>query len=130
MFNCDFSNEVIQSIKQIIEEKNQCSLNIQKTFSTYWLRDFAANELRISRLQDFEIIISRVEFENKRAGTMTEVMKVLTNYCQKEHIGQICVQSVATYEMMQFCMKNKIKPKQENIWINDILAGDYVLEIK
>lgn len=42
---------------------------------------------------------------------MTEVIKIQTNYCSKEYIRQICIFRVGTYEMMQFCMKDKIKHK-------------------
>lgn len=126
----DISEEIINAIKKIIEEKEQCKLQVNKSYQTYWLQNFPETEFRISRLGNLQILISRVCFKNRRCGTMSTILELLKEYCIKEEIERIRIQSVETYEMMQFCIKHDMKPWRDNIWIGDVLLGDYDLEIK
>lgn len=131
----DISKEVIDTIKTIIEERDQCVLDIQKSFQTYWMRDSSKiwnpeTEFRISRLGNLQLLISRVRFKNRRCGTMAAILQILKEYCIEEKIERIRVQSVETYEMMQFCLKHEMKPNIDNIWVGDVLLGDYDLMIE
>lgn len=128
----DISPDIIEKIKEIIEENEDCILDVNKSFQTYWFRNVnykggQETEFRIARLGDFQLLISRVYFENKRKGTMTRIMDLLKDYCKEEHIQRIRIQSVETYEMMCFCKKYPLDPCQENIWVDNILMGDYDL---
>jgi hypothetical protein len=123
-------DKIINTIKNIIEEKDQCKLQVNKSYQTYWLQNLPETEFRLSRLGDLQILISRVCFRNRRCGTMSAILQVLKEYCAEEKIKRIRIQSVETYEMMQFCIKHDMKPWRDNIWINNILMGDYDLEIE
>lgn len=129
MIKYEISVEIINNIKDIIEQKQNCKLQLNKTFNTYWLID-KNNEFRISSIGKYQIVISRVEFQNKRLGTMTSIINLLKKYCAKEHILQICIQSVETKEMMNWCIKNNFIPNENAIIkINDLILGDYLFNI-
>jgi len=129
----EIPDEILNELKKVIEENNMCHIQIQKSFSGYWLADdngIEDNELRIFTLGKFRLTISRVNFKYKRKGTMTKVLKILCDFCRKENIDEIVVQSVLTYEMMQFCLKNNFIPSKENILVDNVLTGDYILKMK
>ena len=130
----DISQIIIEDIKEIIEQDNGCILGVEKSFQTYWLRSMEPDEgqeieFRISRLGGIELLISRVCFRNRRNGTMTKILEVLKEYCLDERIQKIRIQSVETYGMMCFCIKNEMIPSPDNIWLDNVLIGDYDLEI-
>ena len=94
--------EIIEQIKKVIEARNDCELTLR---------------------------ISRVCFKNRRRGTMTSIVGILIDYCQREGISEILIQSVETPEMMAFCLKNGFVPSEWNIPTEDVLLGDYILKI-
>lgn len=61
---------------------------------------------------------------------MTSIINLLKEYCAKEHISQICIQSVETKEMMNWCIKNNFIPNENAIIIiDDLILGDYLFYI-
>lgn len=109
-------------------------MEVNKTLGTYWFRNINTygvyeNEFRISTIGNYRLIVSRVAFLNKRKGTMTELLNVLLAFCQENGIGEIVIQSVETYEMMQFCIKNNFAAAYSNIMVGEVLMGDYILKI-
>ena len=121
---------IIEKIKNLIEEKQNCQLNTDKCLYTYWLRG-DNNEFRISQLGNFKVIISRVEFEHKRKGTMSAILQIIKEYCKREGIATICIQSVETEEMVNFCNKNGLIPDEyATIDIDGMIFGDYLLRVE
>ena len=128
----DIDEITIEKIKKIIEIKNGEKVNANKTFQTWWITGADAEselEFRISRIGDAALIISRVNFTKKRVGTMTNIFLILKQFCEKERIAQIKVQSVETKEMMDWCIKNGFSAANFNIQIEDVLSGDYIYKI-
>lgn len=122
----EIDESVIERIKKVIEMKNNEKVNITKTFNTFWLRSEESElEFRVSRLANVKIIISRVEFTKKRNGTMTNIFLILKQYCEKENIKLITVQSVSSKEMMNWCLKNSFKPDYFNFEHDGVVYGDY-----
>lgn len=60
---------------------------------------------------------------------MTAVLSYIMEYCIRNNIPVIVVQSVQTYEMMQFCLKNKFIASPYNSMFEGVLMGDYILRI-
>lgn len=72
------SNEQIERLQAIIESKQNCKCQADVSFGTVWITsDDELNELRVSFLGDFELIVSRVGFNHKHRGTMTAVLEEL-----------------------------------------------------
>lgn len=125
------------NLKKIIEENNECKLNYSDSFNSFWLNDYNGNELRILFLENIQLTVSRVSFQNKRKGTMTKILKELIVFCQKNNINKIIIQSVLTLEMANFCLKNNFKKTDYMFLIesetnpeNKFYSGDYLLEIE
>lgn len=134
MLHTELKDELIEQLKRIIEEKNNCKLEVNKSFYTVWLIDLEEtgtfnNEFRIAPIANQRLIISRVRFTNRRCGTMTDILEALKSYGKKEGFTEILIQSVETFEMMQFCLKNEFKPFPSNILVDDVLMGDYILDL-
>ena len=121
------TNDEIQKIKTIIDTKNNCESTISINFNTIWFYDGEV-ELRLNFLS--KLIVSRVNFTNKRQEIMSEILKVLKDICNKYNIEEICIQSVLTKEMQNFCNKNGFVPDSYTILNDDVLCGDYLLKIK
>lgn len=125
-----FSEDDKQNIKKIIERKNSGNLEITESFNSIWYRDSESEtELRILFLGEIKLTVSRVAFENKRAGTMTEVYVYLRNFCKEKGIKKIVIQSVETKEMANFCLKHRFEPNQYCMDAGDYLMGDYEMII-
>lgn len=128
----DIDEITIEKIKKIIEIKNGEKVNANKTFQTWWITGADAEselEFRVSRLGNNTLIISRVNFPVRRAGTMTNIFLILKQFCEKEKISHITVQSVETKEMMNWCIKNGFVAAEFNIQIEDVLSGDYIYTV-
>lgn len=127
LYKIPLTEEEIYRIKDIIEKKDDCKIEIRKSSSTIW---FVGNnretELRINFLGNLKIIISRVRFHNKRQGTMEMILKLLENYGKKYQIQKLCIQSVMTKEMSNFCNKWHIKPDPyASFQLENFIMGDY-----
>ena len=128
----DIDEITIEKIKKIIEIKNGEKVNANKTFQTWWITGAGAEselEFRVSRLGNATLIISRVNFPVKRVGTMTNIFLILKQFCEKEKIPKITVQSVETKEMMDWCIKNGFAAAEFNIQIEDVFSGDYIYTV-
>lgn len=128
----DIDEITIEKIKKIIEIKNGEKVNANKTFQTWWITGTDAEselEFRVSRLGNSTLIISRVNFPVRRVGTMTNIFLILKQFCEKEKISHITVQSVETKEMMDWCIKNGFTAAEFNIQIEDVFSGDYIYSV-
>ena len=123
------SNEQIERLQAIIESKQNCKCQADVSFGTVWITsDDELNELRVSFLGDFELVVSRVGFTHKRRGTMTSVLEELKKICTEVGVPRIVIQSVLTPEMQAFCQAHHIEPdKNTTRQVGDVLVGDYYL---
>ena len=61
---------------------------------------------------------------------MTAVLQLLDKYCKKYGIVKLCIQSVETKEMSDFCKKWDIKPDPyASFQVNGFMAGDHIKDI-
>lgn len=116
------------NLKLIIECKNNCKLNYSSSFNSFWFNDWIDNELRLLFLNNISLTISRVSFHNKRIGTMTNILKEIISFCEKNNIERIVVQSVLSEEMANFCIKNNFTKQDNDISLG--FYGDYILYLK
>lgn len=120
--------EIIDIIEEIDETKLNCNIPPWGN-SIYLMSKDIETELYIKKGAD-KLIISRVQFKNKRAGIMTKVLKELINVSQCYGYDKIMVESVLSEAMALFCIKNDFKKLsnefEELLWY----AGNYELEIK
>ena len=131
MCNLTFTEDQIETIKNIIEDKDHQKCTVHKSFGTVWIQgETSDTEFRISFLFNFKLIISRVKFQNQRHGIMSSLLEELKSICLGNSVHIICMQSVVTKEMINFCIKQQFKPdpyctisKDGNIY------GDYLLTI-
>lgn len=123
------SNEQIERLQAIIESKQDCKCQADVSFGTVWITsDDGLNELRVSFLGDFELIVSRVGFNHKRRGTMTAVLEELKKTCTEVGVSKIVIQSVLTPEMQAFCRTHHIEPdKSTTMQAGEVLVCDYFL---
>ena len=126
-----FSEEDLSPIIDIIEKAEKTKLNV--TYSP-----FKNNVMLSAHEQETElylklsynnIIISRVQFKNKRQGTMTRLLKEIILIAHKKEIKSVLVESVLTKEMSSFCIKNGFI-RQVNYFDEGSYYGNYLLELK
>lgn len=131
IFDMPLTEEEIAEIKELLETKDHCKVIPQKSFNTIWFHgDNGETELRLNFLGNLKLIVSRVCFHNRRQGTMTAVVQLLDKYCKKYGIVKLCIQSVETKEMSDFCKKWDIKPDPyASFQINGFMAGDHIKDI-
>lgn len=100
----ELTKEQTQRLVNIIEDKQGCICNVSNSMRTVWITsDDGENELRVSFLGNFALVISRVRFSIKRHGTMS----LLLDFCHKAGFR---ADPNATME------------------VDGILTGDYILD--
>jgi len=62
--------------------------------------------LRYGRTSENALVVSRVQFINRRKGKMTELYRILKLIQSKYETGKIVIESVETEEMRNWCQKN------------------------
>lgn len=88
-----------------IESRNNCKLNCTISFNTTWIKDEeATTEFRYAIVGN-RMIVSRVMFKNRRSGCMTTCFEILKQFAAELGYATIVIQSVETYEMLQWCNK-------------------------
>lgn len=129
-----FTDEDIKILQDMIETADKTKLTYRRELSGIWLEsknhDIPVTELRLLILSNIQVTVSRVCFKNERHGTMTSVFEFLKDFCIKNNISQIVIQSVLTKEMAGWCMTHGFNPMNaSSIKLNGITIGDYVFVI-
>ena len=118
-----FSPEDIQAIKTFIEKREGIAVIAEPQMSGVWFHSENWElGVRLLLLADFHLTVSRVAFIHKRRGTMTSLLSLLEDFCIRNQVKQILIQSVETPEMAAWCMKNGFIPDPNaSFWTNNIL---------
>lgn len=97
-----------------------------------WLHDVMyETELRILLLMNIRLTITNVNFCVRRQGTMTQVLQILLEFCRRNSIPTICIQSASTKEMVSFCHKFGFSPDPgASMKVKNMIVGDYIKNIK
>lgn len=128
MFN--FKGIELKDFKKIIEIIEDCEdtkLDVNMSVAgnnIFMMSSEQETELYIKKSLD-SIIISRVNFKNKRKGIMTKVLNELINLTKYYGYNKIIVESVLTEEMSKFCIKNNFIQKPNYFGEFDGYMGDY-----
>jgi hypothetical protein len=127
-----FSENDINELTRILERKEEKRIVYTPQMRGLWLHDVSwETEIRLLVLPGIRLIVSRVCFQKQRAGTMTEILDWMKNYCRKTELSQICVQSVETEAMSAFCFKHGFTPDPvASMKMRDgLVIGDFKLNI-
>lgn len=122
----ELQNELIHEIS--VRNNSDISCNI--SFQTVWLHDESyETEFRYVIFLN-KVIVSRVCFQNRHNGCMTACFEILKKFADVLGYGIIEIQSVETFEMMQWCKKMGFAPREFNMYIKDtngriVCIGDY-----
>ena len=129
-----FSEQEIEELVQLLEQREGVEIEcIPQLGGGIWLHDPTWEmELRLLLLLNYKVTVSRVCFIHKRQGTMTAVLDFLIRFCREHGVPQICVQSVVTKEMANFCLKNGFVPYFTTSFETEegLILGDYVMSIE
>lgn len=129
-----FTDEDIEILQDMIGKAERTKMTCRRELSGIWLEsknhDIPVTELRLLILSNIQVTVSRVCFKNERQGTMTSVFEFLKDFCVKNNINQIIIQSVLTKKMADWCMTHGFNPMNASaIKLNGITIGDYVFVI-
>lgn len=129
-----FTDEDIEILQDMIEKAEKTKMTCRRELSGIWLEsknyDIPVTELRLLILSNIQVTVSRVCFKNTRHGTMRSVFEFLKDFCVKNNINQIIIQSVLTKEMANWCIKHGFNPiKSSSIELHGIVIGDYAFPV-
>lgn len=124
----DLLPEEENAIIRQLEAGEQTTFRCTPGIHSYWFEDNYGAELRIILGMSPTLIISRVNLNNKRKGTMTAILDILKQIGTKHGCKMIVAQSVLTSEMEKWCMKNHFSPsKYASYPTNEGIRGDFEL---
>lgn len=131
MLHLTFTEPQIATLKKIIETQDHQSCIVTKSFNTVWIQgEESDTEFRICFLGNLKLIISRVKFQNQRQGILSFLLEELKKICLENDVHVICIQSVVTKKMINFCLKHHFEPDPYATFLNDgDIYGDYLLHI-
>lgn len=129
-----FTDEDIEILQDMIEKADRIKLTCRRELSGIWLKSKSykepVTELRLLILSNIQVTVSRVCFKNTRHGTMTGIFEFLKDFCIRNNINQIIIQSVLTKEMANWCIKHGFNPiKSSSIELHGIVIGDYAFPV-
>lgn len=131
----NFKPMEISDFKEIIntiQEVEGVELNVTKSImgnNIYMFSMEQETELYIKKSLN-NIIISKVNFKNKRQGLMTKILNELIKITKDYDYDTIMVESVLTKEMSNFCLKHNFIQKPNYFGEYDSYLGDYELKLK
>lgn len=116
-----------------IGNMNSCVIECIKEHNGYWLvSNTSDTEFRFA-LAGKRFIVSRVMFDYRRVGCMTECLSLIKEHLKDSNVDTICIQSVSTYPMAEWCKKNEFEPCVYNMEVkedgNSFLMGDWLLKL-
>jgi hypothetical protein len=126
--------ELQEELISEISRRNDCKIKSDVSFKTIWLHDEGyETEFRYAIFMK-KVIISRVCFNHRHAGSMTACLEILKKYAKKLDYDIIAIQCVETFEMMNWCNKNNFMPSSYSMNITDkkgrvVRIGDYEYNI-
>lgn len=125
--NIIMSPEEKENLRKLLEEQEGVPISVHEGIRELWYQnEDGQSELRLLFLFDYQVTVSRVGFIRRRQGTMTKVLSVLEDFCKKNKVEQLLVQSVETPEMANWCMKMGFTPDPNATFLfNGFLTGDY-----
>ncbi len=127
---CTLPEYVLHELTAILEESEGTAVRVQRTFTGVCLCSAdMRTKLSINVLFNIKLIVTDVNFINRRCGTMSKVFDVLYSFCKLNGISAICIQSVITYEMYRWCLKHSFVPDPSASIVGDegFTVGDYIL---
>lgn len=134
-----FSNEELTKMTQIIEAREDSKIQWSRCYNSvveFYAEDCTETRFRMSFLSQIALIITNVSFENKRCGTMSELLDFLIQRCKEHEIQKIIIQCVMTEEMASFCLKHGFLPntntgvmRKGTHVLKEYLSGDYELSL-
>ena len=129
-----FTDEDIEILQDMIEKAEKTKMTCRRELSGIWLEsknyDIPVTELRLLILSNIQVTVSRVCFKNTRHGTMRSIFEFLKDFCIRNNINQIIIQSVLTKEMANWCIKHGFNPiKSSSIELHGIVIGDYAFPV-
>lgn len=129
----DFDEFFIESMAKLLSQNDATKIKILPQFHGFWLvGENEETELRILRLADFQIIVSRVCITHKRNGCMSEIFRQLIEYARNNHIPRILVQCVNTAEMAAWCEHRGLIHDDRQTYhrlVDGYKTGDYIWSI-
>lgn len=126
-----FSEQDIANISSLLESKEGVSFVCEPQMSGVWFHDEDWEaEVRLLLLADIKLTVSRVIFRNRRQGTMSQLLLILEDFCVRNKVKEIVVQSVETPEMAAWCLKHKFIPNPYvSFSRDDVVYGDYIKKV-
>lgn len=119
-----------ESLMDEISKRNGCKLQCDISFKKVWIHDENyETEFRYVIFLN-KLIVSRICFKNRHSWCMTACFEILKQFSDKLNYDIIEIQSVQTFEMMQWCRKMNFVPNQWNLDVIDsqnrkVFIGDY-----
>lgn len=105
------SIEDFNEIKDILEKDSEGDVITHIPYNRYvWFSGGYGVELYLKCSRD-ELIISRINLNNKRSGIATKILKLLKEYAINNNFKSIVVESTLTKEMNHFCLKHNFEPQ-------------------
>lgn len=129
----DFDEFFIESMAKLLGQNDDTKIKIMPQFHGFWLiGDNEETELRILRLANYQLIVSRVCITHKRNGCMSEIFRRLIEYARENSIPRIVIQCVSTAEMAAWCEHRGLAHDGQQTYcrlVNGYKTGDYIWSI-
>ncbi len=131
IFTTSYSDSDIAQIQQLLENAEKVPVTCEREFSGIWFQsEDRETELRLLVLSTISVTVSRVSLRNKRQGTMEKIFEFLKDFCYRNHVSKIVIQSVLFPGMAKWCEKNGFTPEPTCILLNGFMSGDWQYFIK
>ena len=126
-----FTIEDIYHILDVLEQGESSEITCVVDGSTCCFSSTdKTTELLIGIRNNKVLVVPRVMFYRRRQGLMTKIFNLCREFCKKEDLKTLIIQSVESPEMVMWCLKNHFKSVPATAFENNgIVYGDYSLRL-
>lgn len=118
---------LMEKLAYIMQVNASTRMKTIPQMSGFWIMDRYEAELRVLRLSNIQLTISRVCVGKQRQGAMTGIFLELLKFCKEESIEKIVIQSVLTLPMVKWCEDHGFQAVSKLHYVEDSTGHKYYI---
>lgn len=122
-----FPTVLMEKLAYIMQVNASTRMKTIPQMSGFWIMDRYEAELRVLRLSNIQLTISRVCVGKQRQGAMTGIFLELLKFCKEESIEKIVIQSVLTLPMVKWCEDHGFQAVSKLHYVEDSTGHKYYI---
>lgn len=120
---------ILEFLNENSGDKDSYTMNVSHSGNLSIFNGDCSQDLYLRPFPKDTLTIARMYLMNSRKRTGTKILNFCKDYAIRNNLKYIVMESVQTPEMMAFCKKHGFVPGGDCIEFDNVLVGNYTLEL-